>query len=130
MPIKDVTPTEGYFIAGYTRLLSHRDLDARRGPVRAVREAARILANDLGVADLNAMQQQLVMRAAVLSVLCTHNEAAMLLGQAVSLSDYIAMTNTQRRLLATLNPGLKRVPRDVMTLTEYLAQQQPDEAAE
>jgi hypothetical protein len=47
----------------------------------------------------------------MLEALCTHTEAAILLGQDVSLSDYLSMISTQRRLLQTL--GLKRVPKDI-----------------
>jgi hypothetical protein len=69
----------------------------------------------------------LVQRVVMLEALCTHTEAAILLGQDVSLSDYLQMAATQRRLLQTL--GLKRVPKDV-TLDPLEYARERDEAAE
>ena len=75
-----------------------------------MRSLVRALAQDLA-SDLSTAQRMLVMRVALLEALCTHTEAAILLGQEVSLGDYLQMANTQRRLLQTL--GLKRVPKDI-----------------
>lgn len=103
----DVTVTERVAL---DRLLTMADVDCRKGPGRRVRSLVRALARDLAD-DLSTAQRMLVMRVALLEALCTHTEAAILLGQEVSLGDYLQMANTQRRLLQTL--GLKRVPKDI-----------------
>jgi hypothetical protein len=103
----DVTVTERVAL---DRLLTMADVDCRKGPGRRVRSLVRALAQDLA-GDLSTAQRMLVMRVALLEALCTHTEAAILLGQEVSLGDYLQMANTQRRLLQTL--GLKRVPKDI-----------------
>ena len=95
---------------GFEQMLTLADVDCRRGPGKKVKILARALSNDLA-GDLSVAQQMLVTRTAMLEVLCTNSEARILLGQEISIDDYIAMANTQRRLLQTL--GIKRVPRDV-----------------
>ena len=106
----DVTTTERQFIVGFGKLLTMADVDARGGVPRKLRALSRTLARELGE-DLPLAQMMLVQRVVMLEALCTHTEAAILLGQDVSLSDYLSMISTQRRLLQTL--GLKRVPKDI-----------------
>jgi hypothetical protein len=103
----DVTVTESVAL---DRLLTWADIDCRKGPGRRVRSLVRALTQDLA-GDLSTAQRMLVMRVALLEALCTHSEACILLGQEVSLGDYLQMANTQRRLLQTL--GIKRVPKDI-----------------
>jgi hypothetical protein len=111
----DVTVTER---TAFDRLLTLADVDCRKGPGRWVRHQARALASDLG-GDLSTAQMMLVQRCALLAALCSHSEAAILLGDPVSLPDYLSMASTLRRLLTTLQPNLKRIPRDVTpTLSE------------
>src|ERR1700730_14130229 len=86
------------------------DVDARGGVPRKLRALVRALARDLGE-DLPLAQTMLVQRVAILEALCIHSEAALLLGQDVSLNDYLQMVSTQRRLLQTL--GLNRMPKDI-----------------
>jgi hypothetical protein len=101
------------------RLLSLRDVDARRVPLRKVLSVARRLEQDLG-SDPSTAQSELIRRASVLAAMLEDTEARLLLGQEVSVSDYLAAASVQKRLLEAL--GLERVPRDVMSLSELLRQ--------
>jgi hypothetical protein len=121
MANNDVTVTER---TGLDRLLTLADVDGRTGPGRRVRAIVRALAHDLAD-DLSTAQRMLVMRVALLDALCEHTEASILLGQEVSVSDYLMMASTQRRLLQTLYPGrLLRIPKDITPdLDDILAQE-------
>jgi hypothetical protein len=105
----DVTATER---TAFDQLLTLANVDCRKAPVRAMLRHARALASDLGN-DLSVGQQMLVQRAALLAMLCGHTEAEILLGRPVSINDYLQMTSTLRRLLTTLSPNLRRVPKDI-----------------
>jgi hypothetical protein len=105
----DITATER---VAFERLLTMADVDCRKGPGRSVLRYARALSSDLG-GDLSIAQQMLVQRASLLAMLCGHAEAEILLGMPVSVSDYLQMASTLRRLLTTLSPSLKRIPRDI-----------------
>ena len=105
----DITATER---AAFERLLTMADVDCRKGPGRSVLRYARALSSDLG-RDLSVAQMMLVQRASLLAVLCGHTEAAIMLGRPVSVGDYLQMTSTLRRLLTTLSPSLRRVPKDI-----------------
>lgn len=105
----DITVTER---VAFEQLLTLADVDLRKGPGRAVLRTARALSSDLGH-DLSVAQQMLVQRAALLSLLCGHSEAAIMLGRPVSIGDYVSMVSTLRRLLTTLSPNLRRVPKDI-----------------
>jgi hypothetical protein len=122
-----VTKTERRFSVGFTKLLCERDLDARRGSVRRIRELFRGLAREIAPdGDLSIAQRLLLQRTAVLASLCSHLEASMLLGQSeLPVGDYIAMTATMRRLLTTvMDQRLKRQMKDISTptLAEILAE--------
>jgi hypothetical protein len=105
----DLTATERL---AFDRLLTLADVDCRRSPGRSLLRYARALASDLG-GDLSVSQQMLVQRASLLAMLCGHTEAEILLGRPVSMGDYINMASTLRRLLTTLSPNLRRVPKDI-----------------
>jgi hypothetical protein len=105
-----LTLPERQFAGELQRLLSMKDVDCRRGPTRVLLARARRLASDLGN-DLSEAQQELVKRVAVLATLLEHHEAKLLLGERVSISDYLEMCNVQRRLMQTL--GLRRIPKDI-----------------
>ena len=64
----------------------------------------------------------LVQRCAVLASLCTHNEAVLLNGGAINITDYLGMTHTLARLLKLL--GIRRVAREVTTLSDLLHEDQ------
>jgi hypothetical protein len=113
----DITPTERQ---AFATLLTMADVDCRTGPGRAVLRCARALAADLGN-DLSVAQQTLVQRASFLNLLCGHAEASFILGRPdVPLGDYVSMASTLRRLLTTLSPSLKRVPRDITDPLDYV----------
>jgi len=52
-----------------------------------------------------------VKRCSVLATLLEHFEARLLLGERVSVSEYVELLNAQRRILSTL--GIRRQARDV-----------------
>ena len=54
--------------------------------------------------------------------LCTHNEAVLLNGGAINITDYLGMTTTLARLLKLL--GIRRVAREVTTLSDLLHEDQ------
>jgi hypothetical protein len=116
----DVTPTERQ---AFDRLLTLANIDCRSNPGRVVHGYARALTSDLGGdANLSTAQQMLVQRCSLLAALCTHTEATLLLGRAVNMRDYIDMASTLRRLLTTLSPNLRRVPKNITpSVAEYLS---------
>jgi hypothetical protein len=105
-----ITVPEQQFVADMQRMLSLKDVDCRKGPTRVLLARARRMSRDLG-GDLSEAQQELVKRVAVLATLLEHFEARLLLGERVSVSEYVELLNAQRRILATL--GMRRVPKDV-----------------
>ena len=105
-----ITVPEQQFAAEMQRMLSLKDVDCRKGPTRVLLARARRMSRDLG-GDLSEAQQELVKRVAVLATLLEHFEARLLLGERVSVSEYVELLNAQRRILATL--GMRRVPKDV-----------------
>ena len=82
-----------------------------------MRAVVHALEHDLGD-DLPVAMRMLVQRCAVLSSLCAHSEAVLLNGGTVSISDYVSMSQTLARLLKLL--GIRRVPREVTTLSDLL----------
>ena len=109
-----VTETERAFSVGFTKLLCERDLDARRGTVRRIRDLARALSNEACPDGASIAQRLIIQRTAIIASLCSHLEASMLLGQGeFPIGDYLAMTTTLRRLLAALGDHrLKRQLKD------------------
>jgi hypothetical protein len=95
-------------------------LDHRSAPARRFRDVINSLASDLGGADvLSEAQLQLVRSAAGLIVLRERLDLRALNDERVDTSEYARITNSLRRVLATL--GLQRVPRDVTpSLSDYL----------
>jgi hypothetical protein len=97
---------------GKARLKSLRDLDQRTASAKRAKELIAAITADLGGADsLTAAQQELVQLADC--------EARWLAGEAVDGPAWLSATDRQRRLLETL--GIHRKPRDVTTLSDYLA---------
>jgi hypothetical protein len=115
-----VTVSEKAYAVALEKLLTFRDIDCRRVPVRNVRRHAALLARDMGD-DLSIAQQELVRRAAILSALLENSEARMLIGERVSVSEYVELLNAQRRILVTL--GIRRVPRDITPTIEDIARE-------
>jgi hypothetical protein len=88
------------------------------------REVGAALARDVspgGLTDnLTEAQKQLIRSAAGLVILREALDVAAVNNEPVNVERYCAISNTLRRLLATI--GLQRVPKDVMSLKSYIAQ--------
>jgi hypothetical protein len=85
------------------------DLDGRTA---AARNAAKLIARltaELPGGDATSAQHELVVRAALLSVLAGDAEVAIVRGQAIDVSAYCTLANTQRRILSAL--GIARDPK-------------------
>lgn len=94
-------------------------IDQRSAPARRYRDVADAIASDLGGHDaLSEAQLHLVRSAAGLVVMRERLDAMALNDEKIDTSEYCRLTNSLRRLLATL--GLKRVPRDVTDLHGYI----------
>jgi hypothetical protein len=103
--------------------------DPRSAPMRQFRLLTARMADDMGgVENLSAGEQQLIRRAAMISVQCELMEQAALAGAALDATVYGHLTGHLTRALRTL--GLKRQPRDeTPSLRQYLdAARQPDGA--
>jgi hypothetical protein len=101
------------------KLSSLNSLDGRTALARQARDLQRQIAADLGGEDiLTTAQKILIQRVALLHVFCTHCEAQWLTGDELD-SSYQGAVGALRHVLAHL--GLKRVPRPVPSLQEYLA---------
>jgi hypothetical protein len=112
-------------------------VDGRSVWVRRAREIIADLTADLGGADnVSAAQASLVRRSAVLTVELEQLEAGFATAGCATtdlLDSYQRVTNTLRRTLEAVQPGLERRQREVPSLAEYLArkatQLPADEAA-
>ena len=86
---------------------------------RRLRDIRDAIASDLGGDDqLSEAQQQLIRHAATLAIHCEQLESDMACGVGADMDAYGTM-NVLRRVLNEL--GLKRVPKDITQLAEYLA---------
>lgn len=92
-------------IGGKVRLLTLDHLDGRTLAVRRIREVEAQIAADLGN-DLTEAQKQMVRRGAVIHSILDDYETRWAAGEELSLTDYLAAVNVQRRVLATI--GLER----------------------
>ena len=102
------------------RLLTLDGLDRRTAAYRETRKLIDELEEDLGGRDrLATGERQLIQRAAVLGAVLTDTESKWIGGEPIDITAYCTVVNAQRRLLETI--GLRRVPRDVTTLSQYLA---------
>ena len=105
-------------VTNKTRLFLGRggDLSVVGRRLRDIRDA---IASDLGGDDqLSEAQLQLIRRAATLAIHCEQMESDMARGDSADMNEYATMTNVLRRVLTTI--GLKRVPKDITTLAEYV----------
>ncbi|TIT36184.1 MAG: hypothetical protein E5W65_10495 [Mesorhizobium sp.] len=112
------TPSKG---GSKARLRTLDDLDRRTKAAQATFELRNSIANDLGGVDhLSAMQRELVDGAALLGAMIKDLGANYLSGDPVDLSEFMALTNAQRRLLADI--GLERKARDITpSLSDIIA---------
>ena len=103
------------------RLRTLDDLDRRTKAAQATFELRDSIATDLGgIERLSAMQRELVDGAALLGAMIKDLGANYLSGDPIDLSEFMALTNAQRRLLADI--GLERKARDITpTLNDIIA---------
>jgi hypothetical protein len=114
---------------GRALLLTLDHLDQRTAAAKAARVLVASLTSDMGGNDqLSAGERELVKRAALCGAIVADFEARWVAGQEVALSEYLAVVNVQRRVLATL--GLKRMPNDITPDPLTYARQYEAEAAE
>jgi len=94
-------------------------LDPRSGIAKALRHRVQLLSIDLGE-DLSRQQQLLVERVAWIELHLARTELEIIDGKrAFSATEYATLVNALTGLLRTL--GVRRVPRDVPRLYEYIA---------
>jgi hypothetical protein len=92
-------------------------VDGRSHVARRYRELGALISSDLGGSDhLTEAQKQLVRSAAGLIVLRERLDVRAAQGEGVNSGEYCAISNTLRRVLATI--GLQRVPIDVTESVE------------
>lgn len=104
---------------GKVRLKTLDDLDRRTRAAQAVFELRDRLVDDLGGRDrLSIMQTELINNAACLGAMLKDSAASYLQGELIDLTEYMALTNAQRRLLADL--GLEKRIKDVSSFAESL----------
>jgi hypothetical protein len=98
--------------AGKVRLLTLDDLDGRTAAAQNAQSLVEALINSLGGHDqLSTQELELAKRAALTGAIIADFEARWVSGQQISLSEYFAGVNVQRRVLATL--GLQRRSKEV-----------------
>jgi hypothetical protein len=94
-----------------------------KAAARALRKAPAQAASRLPAlpqhARLSTGARQIIQRAALTGALLEDLETRCLAGEPIDAAQYATLSNAQRRLFETV--GLRRVPRDVPQLQEYLA---------
>lgn len=106
-------------VANGSRLFAET-LDGRTALARRYRDLVALIGAEMGE-DLTQTKQQLVRRAASLSVWCEAQEAKIAAGEDIDIGPYTTAANAVRRLL--LDCGLERAAKDVTpTLDAYIAQ--------
>jgi hypothetical protein len=96
-------------------------LDQRQRPFRRYRAISGAILSDLGGEDQTSeVQRQLVSRFAMLALTLEGMEAGAIEGSALDLDLFARGAGHLRRIGEAL--GMKRVPRDVTTLAQYLEQ--------
>ena len=98
------------------------DLDRRTRAARLFKAALTALISDRGGAEaMSSGELLLARRAAGAGVLCDSIEGRIVAGEDIRadlVNSYLAASNSFRRLVITL--GLKRAPKDITTLAEYM----------
>jgi len=114
--IGDDRPPNG---GGKVRLKTLDDLDRRTNAAKAVFELRDRLVEDLGGSSrLSVMQAELINNAACLGAMLKDSAANYLQGKPIDLTEYMALTNAQRRLLSDL--GLEKRIKDVSSFADSL----------
>jgi hypothetical protein len=106
--------------AGKVRLRSLGDLDRRTAAHRRTAELIERIEVDLGGADrLSTAQRQVIRRAALLGAMLEDQGMRWLSGEPIDMAMFCNMTSTEKRLFEAI--GMKRVPKPVPTLQDYIA---------
>jgi uncharacterized protein YjiS (DUF1127 family) len=112
---------------GKARLFTLSDLDSRTRACRHALELRAGLLSDLGgESETSIAERELVQRAAVLGAMLEDLEVRYLNGEDADPQQYSVLLNAQRRVLADI--GLKRRPRDVVSIDSYLAKETRSDA--
>lgn len=111
------TPAQRSAVANGSRLFME-GVDGRTTLARRYRDLVGLITRDLGGDEPSQTKQQLIRRAASLSVWCEQQEAKMAAGEDIEIGPYTTACNSVRRLL--IDVGLERVAKDVTNLAEYL----------
>jgi hypothetical protein len=123
----DATTVDSGSGGGKTRLLSLGDIDRRTRAYRKTFDLIASIETDLGGADrLSTGERQIIQRAALTGALLEDLETRWLSGEPIDAAQYATLSNAQRRLFETV--GLRRVPREVSSLQEYLAKRTAEKA--
>jgi hypothetical protein len=95
---------------------------------RRFRDILYELVRDAGPFDeLSEAQKQLARRAAAIAVMCERMEGKAAAGEDIDLTEFGQLTDRLGRTLSRLNPGLKRIARDVTSLGQLIAADQQAE---
>jgi hypothetical protein len=106
--------------AGKVRLLSLDDVDGRTVAYRRCVDLISHIERDLGgVRQLSTAQQQLVRHAALTATMLEDLGSRWLAGQPIDPTTFSTLVNAARRGFEAI--GLKRIPREIDTLSNYLA---------
>jgi hypothetical protein len=81
------------------------DMDRRTAAARNAARLVKRLEAELPGGSPTAGQRELITRAAMLSALAGDAEVAIIKGQAIDVSSYCTLANTQRRILVALGIG-------------------------
>jgi hypothetical protein len=107
---------------GKVRLRTLADLDRRTTAARVVFELRDSLAADLGgKANLRVMKLEIIDNVAVLGAMLKDAAASYITGEPVDLSEYMSLTNAQRRLLADLGLERRAIKDITPSLKDYAA---------
>jgi len=102
------------------RLLSLDDVDGRTVAYRRCVDLISHIERDLGgVRQLSTAQQQLVRHAALTATMLEDLGSRWLAGQPIDPTTFSTLVNAARRGFEAI--GLKRIPREIDTLSNYLA---------
>jgi hypothetical protein len=105
------------------KLLTLDRIDGRTLAAKSVREMMSAIQSDLGgIEQLSTAELQIVQRAAVTGAILESMETEWLSGGPIDAPTYVALGNAQRRYLESV--GIKRVPKPVQSLQEYLARKE------
>lgn len=103
-------------------------IDGRTNDARRARSIVSAIAQDRGGVDqLSTGERLLIERIAVLTSIIEANDAELYAGKPIDLPIFVMLQNAQRRALLAI--GLKRLPKDVTPLQEYLAERSDDDEA-